>query len=117
MLVCAFLYAFCTRDRGCSAHPAFPAPSDWRGRNIDGKPRAKHAARSRSRVCETDRRLRRPAKRGRDGLLTVYRESSRIIEAPFSAIIAVGVLVLPEVIVGITEASATRSPATPGRRS
>jgi hypothetical protein len=33
--------------------------------------------------------------------------------APFSAIIAVGVLVLPEVIVGITEASATRKPATP----
>src|SRR6266853_6508815 len=27
MLVCAFLCAFCTRDRGCSVHPAFPAPS------------------------------------------------------------------------------------------
>ena len=27
MLVCAFLCASCTRDRGCSAHPAFPAPS------------------------------------------------------------------------------------------
>jgi hypothetical protein len=27
MLVCVFLCAFCTRDRGCSAHPAFPAPS------------------------------------------------------------------------------------------
>src|SRR3984893_18112932 len=22
-----FLYPICTRDRGCSAHPAFPAPS------------------------------------------------------------------------------------------
>src|SRR5260221_2121299 len=31
MLVCAFLYATCTRDRGCSAHPAFPAPSSSRG--------------------------------------------------------------------------------------
>jgi hypothetical protein len=41
------------------------------------------------------------------------RESSRIIAAPFSAIIAVGVLVLPEVIVGITEASTTRRPARP----
>ena len=41
------------------------------------------------------------------------RASSRIIVAPFSAIIAVGVLVLPEVIVGITEASATRKPAIP----
>ena len=28
MLVCAFLCANCTRDRGCSVHPAFPAPSD-----------------------------------------------------------------------------------------
>jgi hypothetical protein len=26
MLVCVFC-ASCTRDRGCSAHPAFPAPS------------------------------------------------------------------------------------------
>ena len=41
------------------------------------------------------------------------RESSRIIDAPFSAIIAVGVLVLPEVMVGITEASTTRSPTMP----
>jgi hypothetical protein len=31
----------------------------------------------------------------------------RTIAAPFSAIIAVGVFVLPEMMVGITEASAT----------
>jgi len=24
-------YYPCTRDRGCSAHPVFPAPSFWRG--------------------------------------------------------------------------------------
>src|SRR6266436_3146293 len=30
MLVCDFRSAFCTRDRGCSAHPAFPAPSNLR---------------------------------------------------------------------------------------
>jgi hypothetical protein len=42
-----------------------------------------------------------------------YRASSRIIAAAFSAIIAVGVLVLPEVMVGMTDASATRSPARP----
>ena len=42
-----------------------------------------------------------------------FRASSRIIVAPFSAIIAVGVLVLPDVIVGITDASATRKPAMP----
>src|SRR4029077_6839915 len=29
MLVCAFPCAHCTRDRGCSAHPAFPAPSSY----------------------------------------------------------------------------------------
>src|ERR1041385_8698692 len=45
-----------------------------------------------------------------------YRESSRIIVAAFSAIIAVGVLVLPEVIVGITDASATRKPVIPRKR-
>jgi hypothetical protein len=32
---CAFfLCASCTRDRGCSAHPAFPAPSVFRGQVI-----------------------------------------------------------------------------------
>ena len=35
------------------------------------------------------------------GSLATYRESARIIAAPLSAIIAVGVLVLPEVMVGI----------------
>ena len=39
-----------------------------------------------------------------------YRASSRIIAAPFSAIIMVGALVLPEVIVGITEASIDAQP-------
>src|SRR5262245_28019873 len=29
MLVCSFLSAIGTRDRGCSAHPAFPAPSPF----------------------------------------------------------------------------------------
>ena len=27
MLVCVFSTHYCTRDRGCSVHPAFPAPS------------------------------------------------------------------------------------------
>ena len=31
MLVCAPFCAHCTRDRGCSAHPAFPAPSVFEG--------------------------------------------------------------------------------------
>ena len=44
-LVCLF---FCTRGCGCIARPAFPAPSDIRGRNVFGKPRADRAARSRN---------------------------------------------------------------------
>ena len=48
---CAFLFAqSCTRDRGCSAHPVFPAPSDFRARDAAGKPRAEQAARAWSRV-------------------------------------------------------------------
>src|SRR5882724_10116225 len=34
MLVCAFLCASCTRDRGCSVHPAFPAPSVLKRDNV-----------------------------------------------------------------------------------
>src|SRR5206468_2139319 len=30
MLVCAFSVRNCTRDRGCSVHPVFPAPSFFR---------------------------------------------------------------------------------------
>ena len=41
-----FFSCICTRDRGCSAHPAFPAPSDMEGVTSDGKPRANGAARS-----------------------------------------------------------------------
>src|SRR4051794_11996939 len=43
--------------------------------------------------------------------------SARIMTAPFSAIIMVGALVLPEVIVGITEASTTRRRSMPKRRN
>ena len=39
-----------TRDRGCSAHPAFPAPSDFLRARDTCKPRADRAARTRSRV-------------------------------------------------------------------
>ncbi len=42
-----------------------------------------------------------------------YQESSRIVSLAFSAIIMVGALVLPEVIVGMMEASATRRPLIP----
>src|SRR5664280_2842698 len=58
------------------------------------------------------RSIRATGFRGYDDAVC-YFPSSKIIAAPFSAIIAVGVFVFPEVIVGITEASATRSPAMP----
>ena len=41
----------------------------------------------------------------------------KIIDAAFSAIINVGALVLPEMMLGIIEASATRSPSNPRTRS
>src|SRR3546814_892608 len=46
----------------------------------------------------------------------IYRASSFTMSAAFSAIIRVGELVLPEVMVGITEASAMRRPARPWKR-
>ncbi len=48
MLVCALPCAHCTRDRGCSKHPAFPAPSQ-EGQG-SSKPRALCAARTRSHI-------------------------------------------------------------------
>lgn len=46
-----------------------------------------------------------------------YCASASIIAAAFSAIIKVGELVFPEVIAGITDASAMRSPVTARQRS
>src|ERR1700719_2160328 len=48
--------------------------------------------------------------------VTLAQESSTIIRAPFSAIIAVGVFVFPDVIVGMTEASTTRRRSMPWTR-
>ena len=87
MLVCVSFAHYCTRDRGCSVHPAFPAPSNFEGQG-SGKPRTHRAARSqrifsrhhpRRRVIQysrdvddrTDkpRRTGYPACAGYDGLL------------------------------------------------
>ncbi len=49
--VCALSVRNCTRDRGCGAHPVFPAPSQSSRRANDRcKPRADRAARTRSHV-------------------------------------------------------------------
>jgi hypothetical protein len=41
----AYLFATRLRDRGCSAHPVFPAPSSVSEGKRNVKPRAHHAAR------------------------------------------------------------------------
>src|ERR1700716_852713 len=48
---CAHSSTHCARDLGCSAHPAFPAPSDLRGSENTCIARAHRAARSRSCIC------------------------------------------------------------------
>src|SRR5437879_5624578 len=58
MLVCAFFTHFGTRDRGCSAHPAFPAPSIFEGGNVDAQlgqimPRDRGRTFSPRRPCES----------------------------------------------------------------
>src|SRR5438045_1918748 len=55
MLVCIFVCANRTRDRGCSKHPVFPAPSLLE----EGKPRCKPRAQcvARSRKCITSLKL------------------------------------------------------------
>ena len=50
MLVCTFLCALRTRDRGCSAHPVFPAPFiSWEGDCLQN-PDAIRAAGTRSHI-------------------------------------------------------------------
>src|ERR1700722_18913285 len=49
MLVCVFFALICTRDRGCSVHPAFPAPSFFEGKDFSHNPGA--ARRGNAEVC------------------------------------------------------------------
>ena len=81
-------------------------------RNMQPRPSAR-ATDARPDVNEQCRRF--GSQSGRKRL--IGRASSRIIAAPFSAIMMVGELVLPEVIVGITEASTTRMRSRPNTRS
>ena len=52
---CACSCALCTRDRGCSAHPVFPAPSTCAEGEMLRKPRASHAARMRTHILTLSR--------------------------------------------------------------
>jgi len=66
MLVCAFLCANCTRDRGCSVHPVFPAPSHFGGqtKQSSGEMRRENAKPYPPSLPATNaRRLRKGAKR------------------------------------------------------
>src|SRR6186997_3489322 len=53
MLVCSFVCANRTRDRGCSKHPVFPAPSISKEGKRKCKPRAQCAARRRTHIPST----------------------------------------------------------------
>src|SRR5258705_13824448 len=69
MLVCVFVCANCTRDRGCSKHPVFPAPSDKEGGKFSSKTRARRAARMRNyihRHCERSEAIHLSPCRGMD---------------------------------------------------
>jgi hypothetical protein len=59
MLVCSFVCANRTRDRGCSKHPVFPAPSDFKEGKRRCKPRAIGAARTRRCVIRRMGRAKR----------------------------------------------------------
>src|SRR6266704_1272443 len=85
MLVCAYNAQFGTRDRGCSVHPAFPAPSMFEGRQRICKARAKHAARTSTYVSTSLRGAKRrsnPSRRAKkDGLLRFARnDGDRLFE-------------------------------------
>jgi hypothetical protein len=62
MLVCALPCAHCTRDRGCSAHPVFPAPSS--GESFGQASGALCAARSRIRAMRSAVLPRLPVSEG-----------------------------------------------------
>src|ERR1700724_901924 len=69
MLVCASCCIYCTRDRGCSAHPVFPAPSDLEG-EVFLQNFGRIASRDREVVSvnPSSPRTRGPIRRGRDYL-------------------------------------------------
>ena len=69
MLVCIFLSANGTRDRGCSAHLVFPAPSIFRGTNemrTSGDQRPRECETVSTRHCERSEAIHLSPRRGVD---------------------------------------------------
>src|ERR1700675_4058970 len=85
MLVCVFLCALCTRDRGCSAHPAFPAPSVFKGESY---PQTSGASRRERQSCvcfalTLNREVRRyGAGPGPSGIIMTPSVTALPVEAP-----------------------------------
>ena len=77
MLVCVFLVCTCTRDRGCGKHPVFPAPSDLDEGKQRCRPRAKHVARSQTRIHPSLRaqRLVRRSSKSEGGSKSIYPDA------------------------------------------
>jgi hypothetical protein len=81
MLVCTFVCANRTRDRGCSKHPVFPAPSNFEEGNEDanlGRLVPRECKSSFSRHCERSEAIHLSACRAMDcfaPLAMTWRES------------------------------------------
>jgi hypothetical protein len=81
-LVCFF--TFYTRGCGRIKRPAFPAPSDWEGKEFQSKTRAKRAARSRNCTLGSppSTRLARGGEGWGGGGLSAGNAASMYAEAP-----------------------------------
>ena len=75
MLVCAKCAILGTRDRGCSAHPAFPAPSALRVRRRSYDSSGEIAPREREVMGYVSRALRSMERLRNDALQTRTQES------------------------------------------
>src|SRR5438477_6293649 len=74
--------AHCAQDRGCSAHPAFPAPSVWRGRETPARlgrdPRREIASTHSAVIARLDRATQYPE------TLMIKSRSRGVLDHPLS---------------------------------
>src|SRR6185295_644442 len=78
MLVCVFVCAFGTRDRGCSEHPVFPAPSDFR-RDIERVTLGRSAPRDREAISGCDCEPSRPVREGQN---VAFCSAAQLVRRP-----------------------------------